>query len=269
MSPTVSAVFTVFTIGIVSFLIGWWLTKTKWKGNFFKAEQRRKNAERRNRKLEASLKKAEQSEQEYRKRIQSLSADAKRLEREAKKLKKEKTYKASGQKPTKASAAINTNSILNELNEVKKKNIELTRQVEKLKQITPNNIIKQKKPIHKFGSRGPVQQNTDLLTAVAIQHPEDEALDNKAIYPKLDSILDKISIFSNAKHRDDLIQVEGIDKVIAHQLNQGGFYNFKQLAMLRRDDLKVICDFLQLPIEKPIKEKWVAQANHLYYKKYG
>ena len=264
MSPTILATLTIFIIGIISFLIGWWLTTTKWKGNFFRAEQNRKNVERRNRKLEASLKKTQEVEQEHRNRIQLINADVKVLEREVKNYKREQQSSKNEALISPATGA-KYNFLMNELNLEKKNNIKLKKQIEKLrKDLLTNSQSMDKKMKASLDS---TIKKTLKLSPESIE--ENHSYSNNDLTVALGAIVERISIFSNVEHKDDLSQVKGIDESIAGKLNQYGIYSFKQLAMLKKEDIDILCTALQIQKDLPLSEKWVAQANQLYYKKYG
>jgi len=267
MSPTILGTLTIFIIGIISFLIGWWLTTTKWKENFFRVEQQRKNVERRNQKLEVALKKVQEEEQKHRNRIQLLNADMKVLDREVKNYKRER-QSAKNVALESPITSPKYNSLMNELNLEKKNNIELEKQIEKLRKdllINTQSVDKNMK----------TSLDTTIEKTLKLPHDQREAnysnhsdLNNE-LTAELRAIITQISIFSNVEHKDDLSQVKGIQEGIAKKLNQYGLHSFKQLAMLKKKDMETLCKALQIPKELPLSEKWVAQANQLYYKKYG
>jgi len=56
---------------------------------------------------------------------------------------------------------------------------------------------------------------------------------------------------------------------LAVRLNEVGFINFKQIAMLTQKDLNTISLEMQMSKDQAMNDNWVAQARNLYHKKYS
>jgi len=266
MEPRLFAILTVLVIGIISFLIGWFITSSKWKRKYFEEVQQRNNFESRNRKLEASLAQAKKNQQESRNRIQLINADIRLLEKEVKQLKKDKE--------SLKNKLYKKQHIIHDTPQRKKVSTILTPITNRPEQETVKSTTTYTKVLNPEKDRlidpaikGPVERSK-----VIIKEVKKEAIPfaSTSIYAnQLDPIIRRISIFSNADQKDDLQAIKGINSNIAAQLKEAGFFNYKQIAMLTAQDLEDISDFLKLPKNQAMDDAWVAQANKLYHAKYG
>lgn len=251
MDPRLLAILTVFVIGVISFLIGWLLTSTKWKKKYFDEVQLRKQIEAKSKKQKTSLEQSKKLQQESRNRVQLINADIRLLEKEIKQLKKDKE--------------LLRNKLYNKPSSIydtpKNKNVSTT-------VFTPVKVEKsdQKQSID-AAIKGPNKRTEGLIKELKTKEGVPFAI-NSIFTNKLDPIINRVSIFSSSDQKDDLQEIKGINKKIAKQLKEAGFFNFKQIAMLTAQDLDDISDFLGLPEGQAMNDAWVAQAKILFHTKY-
>jgi len=267
MDPRLMAILTVFVIGVISFLIGWLLTSSKWKRSYLKEVQSRNNLESRCRKLEDSLAQSNKLQQESRNRNQLINADIRLLEKEVKQLKKERDSLSNKQhkKP----------HIIHDSPKKKHGGAKVTPFTNPSKQETVKSVTTYTKVVKPEQEqvidpaiKGPIERSEIIIKD--LKNKDKIPFASTSIYTnQLDPIVRRISIFTNSDHKDDLQQLKGIDKKIATQLKEAGFFNFKQIAMLTAKDLEDISEFLGLPRNQAMDDAWVAQANKMYHSKYG
>ncbi|MBX2805105.1 MAG: BON domain-containing protein, partial [Hyphomicrobiales bacterium] len=68
---------------------------------------------------------------------------------------------------------------------------------------------------------------------------------------------------------DDLKQVKGIGPVMERILNEHGCYHFKQLANFSEQDIEWVSATIDTFPDRITRDRWVEQAQELYYEKYG
>lgn len=127
MSSKLFAILTILVIGVGSFLIGKFLTGSKWKKKYLDAEKQKKLLEKRNISVTTSLKETKEKEQNVRKKNRELIASNNSKDEILKDLKKEIKIKSA----TSTHSDESYNELLIELNAEKKKVIALEAQLAK------------------------------------------------------------------------------------------------------------------------------------------
>lgn len=256
MSAKIYAILTVLIIGGVSFLIGWLLTSTRWKKKFFQEERLKKLLEGKVEKQASQLLKIEEDSKGNKKRFFQKENELRALEKEVLSLRRNTVVLQEKTITSSTDSDVKYNSLLNELNLEKKKNASLKadmkRAVGAKKTTVATFTTTAKEPAVKagFSTTKPV-------------------LDTNIFFPLLTPIIHRVSIFSNSEQKDNLTLIDGIDEALAIALNKAGLINFKQLAMLTEEDLKMIEQVLELEQGQSMKKDWVGQARNLYHKKYS
>jgi len=259
MDPRVYAILTVLVIGIISFLIGWLLTSSKWRRKYEEENQHRLNLERHNKRLEKSLEQSKKIQDESRTRLQLINTDVRLLEKEVKQLKRDnkrlndKLY--SDKDSTTLSVTKNTSPLQSLFDTEQVKSVTTYTKVVDLDKDSPDPAIKGPKDGHMFILDEQIEEVKERTSPINKTHP-------------LTPIVRRISIFANKKHRDDLHAIKGISKKLAKQMEEIGFISYKQIAMLTAKDLEDISVAFGYDKDKAMNDAWVAQANKLYHAKY-
>jgi len=249
MSPQLFAILTIVIIGGVAFLIGWLLTSTKWKKKYYEQERLRKVLEHKTTKQEDLLKKARIREREMKEKLTVEKAAEKDRKLIVGKLQKINTDLRMKIATSTNGTSVTYNRLMNELNEEKKKTIELQKNLENLNEES--------------------EKNTVLLShKVLLKDAEFKELMQSTQNQRLLPILERVAIFSNPSQKDNLSAINGISEVLAISLNMAGFVNYKQIAMLTEKDLCVISEVMGMKSNQAMEDSWVAQARSLYHKKY-
>ena len=248
MSPQLFSILTIVIIGSVSFLIGWLLTSTRWKKNYYEQERVRKILENKTAKQEEMLKKARHRERVMKEKLALEKSTGKEQKRVVEKLQKINTDLRSKMTATSNETTLTYNQFLNGRSEGKKKAIESEKNLEQLDRDGTKEIATTVKKV-----------SQESLAANLSSFVQD-----KRLLP----ILERVSIFSNPKHEDDLSAINGISVSLATRLHKAGFVNFKQVAMLTEKDLCIISEVMEIESSRAMEDSWVAQARLLYHKKY-
>lgn len=77
----------------------------------------------------------------------------------------------------------------------------------------------------------------------------------------------KKSVNSNVK--DDLKKILGVGPKLESMLNKNGIKNFRQVAELKSDEIKILSTKLGAFKDRIVRDDWVSKAKDLYFKKYG
>lgn len=242
MDPKLFAILTVFVIGIISFIIGWFLTSNRWKTKYQEELDKLQNLKTKNTRLTVALSESRQQHLESKNQLQLLHADLRVLEKNEKQLRKDNTYLK-------------------------------TKMKDQMK--GQRTIVS---PV-RYASERSIQSIRKEIPSPAIKAPSEKAvipLDKEKGVPKsaaifhssLDSILHRISIFSNPSQKDDLKNINGINDKIAKQLKAAGFYSYRQISMLSSKDIEEVSKYLGLPKNQAIDDAWVEQGRKLYDEKY-
>ncbi len=262
MDPRVYAILTILVIGIISFLIGWLLTSSKWRNKYEEENQAKLNLERHNKRLEKSLDQSKKMQEEGRSRLQLINADVRLLEKEVKQLKKDKKYLSDKlgvdkEKDGKVFPVTKNKSSLQSLFDK-----------EQVKSVTAyTKVIDLDKEVKDPAVKEPKEENNFILDET-INTSTKERTNHLGDTHPLAHIVRRTIIFSNKEHRDDLHEIKGITKKVAKELKEIGFVCFKQIAILTAKDLEDISVALGFDKDKAMDDAWVAQANKLYNAKY-
>ena len=248
MSPQLFSILTIVIIGSVAFLMGWLLTSTKWKKNYYKQERVRKILENKTAKQEDMLKKARHRERAMKEKLVAEKLHEKERKLLVEKLQKINTDLRMKMTAASSNATVTYNHFLNGRNEEKKKAIELEENLQQLD----------------------TDRTTEMTTIVkkVPQESLSRSLSSFIQDRRLLPILERIAIFSNPEHEDDLSVINGISDSLATRLQKVGFVNYKQIAMLTEKDLCVISEVMGMESSRAMEDSWVAQARLLYHKKY-
>lgn len=247
MSSKLFAILTVLVIGIVSFLIGKFLTSSKWKNKYLEADNQNKLLEKRKASVEDDLSKEKAKDKESRKKITELLASNKSKESTIKDLENRIKIKSKTNTHTDESY----NKVLNALNAEKKKVITLEAQ------LTKN-----------------APSNKRVSTSTFKSFDNDKIGTQKVLHTKpnniglLAPILDRMTMFTNLDDLDDLTKIDGIDAAIADIFKKEGIQNYKQIAMLEKRDLPIIAKVTGVTPAQIMKHNWVGVARDLYHQKY-
>ena len=261
MDPKVYAILTVVVIGIISFLIGWLITSSKWRRKYEDENQHLLTMSHQKRRLEKSLDQSKKMQEEGRARLKLVNTDVRLLEQEVKQLKKDKKYltaKLYDKSTDVISVKKDKTSLHSLFDEEQLKSVTTYTKVVDLEEEAPDPAIKGPKVGNTFILDEQVQDFTDQVKVVEVTDK----------WKPLAHIVRRTSIFSNKEHQDDLQAINGIDNDIAKQLKEVGFNNYKQIAMLTAKDLEDISKTLGFDKDKAMNGAWVAQANKLYHAKY-
>ena len=251
MSSKLFAILTVLVIGIVSFLIGKFLTNSKWKRKYVESDSQNKLLEKRKIFAEAALKDEKVKEEESRKKIKDLLSTKRSNDQTIKDLEKKIKHKSKTVGHTDESY----NKVLNALNAEKKKVISLEAQLAK-KAAVPT-TSKKRTSMSTFKSFDNEQIGTNKV------------IGTKAKYMgSLAAILERMSVFNNVEEQDDLTKVDGITSIISDKLKKEGIQNYKQIAMLKNNDFPIIAKVVGIPPDEINKYNWIGIARDLYHKKY-
>lgn len=245
MSSKLFAILTVLVIGIASFLIGKFLTSSKWKKKYLDADTQNKLLEKRK---AATLKEAKEKEEEARKKNTKLLATNRSKEQAIKDL--ENKIKRNSKRSTYSEESYN--EVLNALNAEKKKVVNLEAQLIK-------NAISSKKRVSTSTFKS---FDNDSIGTNKVLHKKSKYNGQMAI------ILNRMSVFNNLEEVDDLTMITGINKAMVDKLQKEGVRNYKQIAMLEKEDLPIIADVIGVTSAQIQKDNWVAGARDLYHKKY-
>lgn len=248
MSPQLFSILTIVIIGSVAFLIGWLLTSTKWKKSYYEQERVRKILENKTAKQEEMLKKAKHREREMKNKLATEKSTEKERKRIVEKLQKINTDLRMKMATSSTNTTVTYDEFLNGRNAAKKKAIEVKENLPQLDTDRINEITTTDKKVSQ------ASLSTTLTSFVQ----------DSRVLP----ILERVSIFSNPEHKDDLSEIDGISDLLATGLNKIGFVNFKQVAMLTEKDLCVISEIMGMESSRAMEDNWVAQARILYHKKY-
>jgi len=247
MSSQLFAILTVLVIGIVSFLIGKYLTSSKWKKKYLEANTQNRLLEIRNGSVKDALKESKEKEDGLRKKNKEL-LDVNKSNQE--------TIKDLGIQNSKKSKTIthtdeSYNEIQNALNAEKKKVIALEAQL--AKNIAP----KKRVSTSTFKSF-----ENDKLGTKKILHtkPQYNGL--------LATVLNRMSMFNNQDEIDDLTKIDGINSAISDILKKEGLQNYKQIAMLEKEDFSLIAKVTGVSPTRILEHNWVGIARDLYHQKY-
>ncbi len=260
MDPRVYAILTVVVIGIISFLIGWLLTSSKWRRKYEDENQHRLTMERQNKRLEKSLQQSKKVQEEGRTRLQLINTDVRLLEKEIKQLKKDNKQlndKLYSEDKTVVPVTKNKDSLHSLFDKEQVKSVTTYTKVVDLDKESKDPAIKSPKEDFIFILDEPLAE---------VKQPSNYTINEKHA---LAHIVRRTSIFSNKEHQDNLQEIKGINKEVAKELKEIGFVSFKQIAMLTAKDLEDISVALGLDKDKAMNDAWVAQANKLFRTKYG
>jgi len=271
MSAKIYAILTIVVVGLVSFLIGWLLMSSKWKKKFFESDRLRKILENKNAKQADLLVKYKAELKETKQDLFQVQADIGNVEKELNRVRKNNSAlkdKSSGF----SFSDIEYNKLLNELNLEKRKNATLKADVKRTIAYNrnPTNTVTKHITTKDNLNNHSLNNNTGQVhsvTSTLLKEPlmRNSVAEDSLLFP----ILQRVSIFSNPGHKDDLTLIDGIDETLAAKLVEVGFYNFKQIAMLTENDLNTISAEMKMDKEQAMKDNWVAQARSLYHKIYS
>ena len=250
MSSKLFAILTVLVIGIVSFLIGKFLTSSKWKKKYLEANSQNKLLEKRKIVAEAALKDAKVKEEEARKKIKELLSTKRSNDQKIKDLEKRIRNKPKIVGHTEESY----NEIVNALNAENKKVISLETQLIKKATVSAS------------------QKRTSASTFKSFDNDQigtHKVISTKTKYTgSLATILERMSVFNNLAEQDDLTKVDGITTIISDKLKKEGIHNYKQIAMLENNDFPIVAKAIGMKPDEINKYNWIGIARDLYHKKY-
>lgn len=246
MDPKLLSILTVFIIGLVSFLIGYFLTSSGEK---------------------SELKKLQEENEVIKKEQLSI--------KEGFEIRKNKISKLS-------SDLDNTSREVNNLKQVNAKLSDENRRLNSISHSPSGKLYKQEyesmyeQYIDEMEKRKELEKEKFTLLKEKGNNATENSSSQTAINRKAENIVAKVSdvnsrlssIFSrvgfgNALHRDDLTKITGIGPDIQSKLNKIGVYNYKQLANLAPADLDTIDEAIQHFPGSALRDDWIGQAKNL------
>jgi len=243
MDPKFAAILTIAVVGIISFLIGWLLTDSKWKKKFNETNDKNRLLFSENGHLNDELKKAQNAEKNSTQTLRTLRDRVNEAESSKDRLTTQKAllenkYKVLEQK----SRPEEVDRLLEELGKEKRKRVELQAELNDLK-------IASEKATTNLSTNG---QSED---------------DQPSIKYRLTNIFQRIGL-KDTNNPDNLTDINGIGPEISKKLNGLGIYNFLQISRLTVKDLATIDEALESFPGRGVRDNWIGQATQLYRNKY-
>lgn len=251
MDPKLASILTVFVVGFISFLIGWFLTSSSEKGKLKKYKEE-------NSKLLKEKEKAAESLEMRKKKLDKVKNDLDLVTRERNEVKQKNAKLIDDNKRLEAVSHSPSGKLYKQEYEAlyeqyvdemeKRRNLER----EKLNWMSGGNTSDEKK-----------NSISEQPSQSFIEKIKDEVLvaDDK-LKLKLNSIFNRVG-YGNALQKDKLTSIIGIDTEVESRLNKIGIFNFKQISMLFPSDLEVIEDAIGDISGRATKEDWIGQAKKL------
>ena len=243
MDPKFAAILTIAVVGLISFLIGWLLTDSKWKKKYGQRENQNKLLTSENNHLKEELKDAKEVEKNSNQTLRSLKDRVNEVESSNDRLTTQKVllenkYKVLQQK----SSPEEVDRLLEELGNEKRKRVELQAELNDIKS-------------------APTITDTTLSD-------NGQAEDNQpGLKYRLTNIFQRIGL-KDTNNPDDLTDINGIGPEISKKLNDLGIYNFRQISRLTVKDLETIDEALEAFPGRGIRDNWIGQATQLFRNKY-
>lgn len=239
MDPKFAAILTIAVVGLISFLIGWLLTDSKWKKKYSQRENQNKLLTSENSHLNEELKKAKEVEKNASQDLRSLRDQVSEMKSSndrltTQKVLLEKKYKVLQQK----SSPEEVDRLLEELGNEKRKRVELQAELNDLKS-------------------APITANLNGQSEN----------DQPSIKYRLTNIFQRIGL-KDTNNPDNLTDINGIGPEISKKLNGIGIYNFRQISRLTVKDLETIDEALEAFPGRGIRDNWIGQATQLFRNKY-
>lgn len=240
MNPQILAILTIFIIGIIAFLIGYFANQMKLKNQLEKTYAQNKALAQRNQRLIEQSNTYKQEGEVAAKLIneanienQQLQEDNEQLKIERSNLEKECRRLQEQTNPKKMER------LLDALGKEKQERVLLLAELNELKSLH-------------MGSKAVKEVNEKKVS----------------LKYRLTNIFQRIGLRST-NGEDDLLKIEGLPASLSSKLNKIGIFNYKQLGLLEDKDIPTIAEAIGVEPEKINQNNWINQARQLYKVKYS